>query len=387
MKIAAVILPTYNEKENIKKIILYLEEKVFLKIKNYKMLIVVADDKSPDKTADEALELNKKWKNISISSGEKKGLGAAYIRGMDFAINKLNADVVLEMDADFQHDPLKIPDFLKKIDEGYDFIIGTRYSNGGSIPKTWGLERKFLSVVGNQFIRFVLGRLSIHDWTGGFRAIKKEVFIKEKNKIENLTGYYFQVGFLLIAVQDKFKVSEVPFAFGDRVAGFSKIPAGSTIINTLSFVITQRIKEFSSFFKFLVVGGIGFVINFIVLKFLVDGVKWDPFFANLVGAALAIFSNYNFNNIWTFKEQKISGVGIYLWKMIQFYVTSAFGVIFIQSGTILLGDTFIGKDKIFHIFSLQMRYYLIYFVIGTGLLLIWNYFIYSKFIWKNKATK
>ena len=76
----------------------------------------------------------------------------------------------------------KVPQFLKKIDEGYDFVIGTRYSDGGSIPSSWGLHRKFLSVFGNILIRSILMRFSIHDWTGGYRAITKEVFLKEKEK-------------------------------------------------------------------------------------------------------------------------------------------------------------------------------------------------------------
>ena len=74
--------------------------------------------------------------------GQKKGLGAAYLRGMTYAIDKLNADVMFEMDADFFHDPKKIPDFLQKIDEGNDFVIGTRYSAGGSIPSNWGIHQK-----------------------------------------------------------------------------------------------------------------------------------------------------------------------------------------------------------------------------------------------------
>lgn len=386
---AVVILPTYNEKENIAPMISLLEEEVFPKIKNYDMGILVADDTSPDGTADIVRDLMKKYKNLDINQGHKAGLGAAYLRGMTYAIEKMDADVVFEMDADGQHDATKIPEFLKKIDEGYDFVIGTRYSAGGSIPDTWGLHRKLLSVCGNLFIRTILMRFSIHDWTGGFRAITKEVFLKEKDKLKNFTGYTFQVGSLLNAVHDGFKVGEVPFHFSDRTKGKSKIPGIETIFKTLSFVIEERTKElvFGSFGKFLVVGGIGFVLNYVVLRVLHDSFNWDPFWANLVGAALAIFSNYNLNNIWTFRDQKISGIIQYLWKMLQFYATSAFGVIFIQSGTIFIGDLLIKPDVIFHLGPLHVRYYILYFLLGTFFILIWNFFIYSKFIWKKKAAK
>lgn len=375
---AVVILPTYNEKENIASMINLLEEAVFPNVKNYDMGILVADDTSPDGTADIVRDLMKKYKNLDINQGQKAGLGAAYLRGMTYAIEKMGADVVFEMDADGQHDATKIPEFLQKIDEGYDFVIGTRYSAGGSIPDTWGLHRKLLSVWGNLFIRTILMRFSIHDWTGGFRAFTKEVFFKEKDKLKNFSGYTFQVGSLLNAVHDGFKVGEVPFHFSDRTKGKSKIPGMETIFKTLSFVIEERIKElvFGSFGKFLVVGGIGFVLNAVILKLGVAALRWDPSIANLVGAAVAIFSNYNLNNIWTFKEQKISGVVQYLWKMVQFYATSAFGVIFIQTGTIFVLDALLGK-----------KYYFYYFLLGTFFILIWNFFIYSKFIWKKKPAK
>lgn len=383
-----VIIPTYNEKENIEKIVPLLEEDVFPKVKNHSMHILVADDNSPDGTAEEVKKLSKKYKNIDVSQGPKKGLGAAYIRGMSYAIDKMDADILFEMDADGQHDATKIPAFLKKIDEGADMVLGTRYSDGGSIPENWPVQRKAFSIVANLFVRTVFMKPSIHDWTGGYRALKKEVFLKEKKELENYNGYIFQISFLQKAVRDGFKIAEVPFHFSDRTLGSSKIAPLGYILDVLEFVIFTRIKEIvtGSFGKFLVVGGLGFVINFVVLWFLHTFSHMDPFWANLAGAALAIFSNFNFNNIWTFKESKIHGLGQYLWKMVQFYATSAFGVIFIQSGTIFIGDLIIKPDVIFHLGPLSVRYYILYFLLGTFFILIWNYFIYSKFIWRKKST-
>lgn len=377
MKIV-VIPATYNEKGNIERLITILEEEAFPTIKNHDMHILVADDNSPDGTADVVRSLMKKWKNLDVSLGEKKGLGAAYIRAMSFAIDKMGADVVCEIDADLSHDPREIPNFIKKIDEGYDFVVGTRYSNGGSMPQNWPFIRKLFSVTANLIVRSITGRFGIHDWTGGYRALKKQVFIKEKEKVMSYQGYTFQVAFLFNAVMDGFKVGEVPIHFADRTLGRSKIAPLEYIVNLLVYVITARIKEliFGKFGKFLVVGGLGFAENAIILKVLVDYSHWNPSLANLIGAAVAIFSNYNFNNLWTFRNQRIKGVGAYLWKMVNFYATSAFGVIFIQTGTIFLGDTFIGR-----------KYYFIYFLIGTALLLIWNFTIYNRFIWKENPGK
>jgi dolichol-phosphate mannosyltransferase len=371
-----VIIPaTYNEKGNIERLITSLEEEVFPKIKNHEMHILVADDNSPDGTGDVVRKLMKKWKNIYISTGEKKGLGAAYIRGMTYAIEKLNADVMFEIDADLQHDQYKIPEFIKKIEEGCDMVIGNRYSDGGSIPENWPLTRKIFSIVANIFVRTVFTKFSIHDWTGGYRALKREVFLKEKSKLNNYRGYIFQISFLHKAVRDGFKIGEVPFHFSDRTLGSSKIAPLNYIMDVVRYVIFSRIKEliFGKFGKFLVVGGIGFVINYVLLILLSNVYHWDHSLANLLGAAVAIFSNYNLNNIWTFKEGQVKGVLFYLLKLVQFYLTSAFGVIFIQTGTIFLGDRFIGKN-----------YYQLYFIVGTFLLLIWNFTIYNKIIWKKK---
>lgn len=375
MKKAVVIIPTYNEKGNIERIIPIIEDNVFPKIKDYKMEILVADDNSPDGTANTVKELAKKYGNIELSQGPKNGLGAAYVRGMTYAIEKMNADVLFEMDADLQHDPEKIPDFLKKIDEGYDMVIGTRYSQGGSIPKKWPLQRKIFSVVGNLTVRTIMMRFSVHDWTGGYRALKKEVFLKEKKELTEFKGYTFQVSFLHKALRDGFKIAEVPFHFGERNQGDSKIAPLSYIVNLLSYVISARFMEVmtGSFGKFLVVGGFGFILNAVILLVLVDFFSWAPAPANLVGSAVAIFSNFNFNNVWTFGERRAGSVLSYFLKLIQFYATSAFGVIFIQTGTIFIGDELIGR-----------QYYFLYFLFGTGLLMIWNFSAYNLFIWRKK---
>jgi dolichol-phosphate mannosyltransferase len=374
---AIVIIPTYNEKGNIERIIPAVEE-VFKEVKSYETGILIVDDSSPDGTGEIVKDLMKQYDNLHLLVGQKNGLGAAYLRGMAYAINELNADVMFEMDADFFHDPKKIPEFLQKIDEGNDFVIGTRYSKGGSIPSNWGIHRKIMSVWGNLLIRMILMRPSIHDWTGGYRAIKKAVFLKEKEKLVAFSGYTFQVGSLLNSVQDGFKVAEVPFHATDRTMGKSKIPGIQTIIQTLYFVITARIKElvFGSFGKFLVVGGTGFVLQAVILRVLVGFFKFDPTIANLTGAVVAIFSNYNLNNYWTFKTEKINGIGQYLWKLLNFYATSAIGVIIIQTGIIFLGDTLFGK-----------KFYFLYFIFGTGVLLIYNFTVYRLIIWRKKPSK
>ncbi|MEK7160373.1 MAG: glycosyltransferase family 2 protein [Patescibacteria group bacterium] len=375
-----IIIPTYNEKGNIERLIEILENDIFPKIKNHDMNILVADDNSPDGTADEVKKLMKKFENLDLNMGEKHGLGAAYVRAMTYAIDKMNAEVMFEMDADLSHDPNKIPDFLKKIDEGYDFVIGTRYSQGGSIPSNWGLTRKMFSVFGNLLVRIILLKFSIHDWTGGFRAMRKEVFLKEKEELTAFRGYTFQVSFLNKVVRDEYKVAEIPIHFTDRTLGRSKIAPKEYIIDLLKYIITTSIKEkiFGSFGKFLVVGGTGFVIQLIVYRIIINATTFPLGLSNLLSAQLAIFSNYNLNNLWTFKKQRAKGFGPYILKMFGFFASSNTGVLFIQSGIVQLGEILFGRQ-----FPLPY----VYFVFATGILLIYNFTMYRFVIWRKKPHK
>lgn len=373
-----VVPATYNERENIEKFITVFEEEVFPKIKNYDMHILVADDNSPDGTGNIVKKLMKKYKNLGLNQGSKKGLGAAYIRTMGYAIEHLGADIVVSIDADFQFDPHDLSRFITKIDEGYDMVIQTRYSGGGSIPENWPIQRKAFSRVANLFVKTVFMKFNIHDWTGGFRAIKKEVFLKEKPEMEGYNGYIFQIAFLHKAVRDRFKIGEVPLHFSDRKLGNSKIAPLNYIKNVLTFVLMTRIKEllYGKFGKFLIVGGTGFIINTVIYYFLASRTNLSLVIANTAGAQLAIFSNYNLNNLWTFKDRKMTDFKSYLLKMLMFFLTSNIGVFIFQNGTIKLGDIFYGR-----------KYYMLYFIFGTAILMIWNFTMYNKIIWRKKSSQ
>lgn len=382
---AVVVIPTYNEKENIAKIVPLLENDVFPKIKNHDMAILVADDNSPDGTADEVKILQKKYKNIDISQGPKNGLGAAYVRGMSYAIDKMDADILFEMDADGQHDATRIPAFLEKIDAGNDMVIGTRYSQGGSIPKNWPPQRKAFSIVANLLVRTIFMKFSIHDWTGGYRALKKEVFLKEKKELENFNGYIFQISFLHKVLRDGFKVAEVPFHFSDRTMGSSKIAPLGYIFDVLSFVILTRIKELGRFIKFLFVGGTGFLVQIASQEGSVALSASHPIAVG-IGAEAAILSNFLLNHFWTFGDtNKIKESDNFFLKLIKFNITSL-AAIFIQIAAVWLGERVFGVNM--HIASLTLPTRIIILIPTIVLLVIpLNYFIYNKLIWKTQYLK
>ncbi len=368
---AVIILPTYNERENIAAMLTALTD-VLGSIKGYTFRILVVDDNSPDGTQDEVKAFAVKHPEVKILSGKKEGLGKALLRGMSYAIEVMDANIIGQMDADLSHDPKSLPAFFRKISEGADFVVGSRYIQGGSIPGNWGVHRKIFSVVGNAIVRFGLGCTRVHDWTGGYRVFKKIYFEQAKSKVARYSGYVYQIAFLHNAVLSGASVAEVPIHFTDRRFGRSKIAPLQYIRNVLLYVGSARLRQLrhGSFGKFAVVGTIGFIINTTILELMVRA-GFHPALGSAVGAECAIISNFIWNNNWTFRGRKISGFKV-IPKFLQFNATSI-GALIIQSGTVALGSFFFGKEL-----------YRWFYIVGVGIGLIWNYTMYSKVIWKNK---
>lgn len=371
MKIV-VILPTYNERGNIEKMIPLLEKEIFPKIKKFEMWLLVADDNSPDKTADVVRDFQKKWDNIELTTGSKEGLGAAYIRAMKYAMDKMHADAVVEFDSDFQHDPNDIPKLVKAYENGADYVIGSRYVPGGAIPKKWRIHRKFMSFFGSLFARLVLLQFGIHDMTSGFKLTSTEYL--KKVDLNNLYSKYYayKIHILYDVLKKGAKVVEVPIIFYEREKGSSKL-SRKDLLDSFFVVIRLRLRDSRSFAKFLIVGGGGFMINAVMYEIFVRSTDFPIALSNIFAAQFAIFSNYNFNNLWTFKHERSNTIFSYFGKMAQFFTTSNIGVIFIQSGVIQIGDVLFGEEL-----------YRVYFLIGTGFLVIWNFSMYRFVIWKKK---
>lgn len=381
---AIVIIPTYNERGNIERTLAQLLH-VFDGITDWNMHALVVDDTSPDKTYELVENIAKKDKRVHlVLNKQKSGLGGAYLRGMKEAFGALKADLVFEFDADLSHDPKKIPQFLKKIDEGADLVLGSRYIPGGGIPQNWGIHRKFLSVVGNWVIMLILTNFAVRDWTTGYRAIRKKVYesVAPSLTSERFSGYTFQIGFLYTALQHGFRVAEVPFQFVDREYGKSKL-GPEYIKNTMLFILRMRIESLLKHrvFKFVIVGGIGSAVQLLTQIF------WRsiiPSFqiANFLSIECAILSNFVLNNSWTFADKKLKPTQ-YMSKFIQFNIASG-GSIVIQVIVALLGETFIGLLPLFKLpviaFTVDTGH--VFAVVGILIGMFWNFFAYNKFIWK-----
>lgn len=209
-----VIIPTYDEKENVAKII----EKTLMTLESIDVLIV--DDNSPDGTARIVKDIMQKEPRVLLIEREGKlGLGTAYIAGFKFAIER-KYDYIFEMDADFSHDPGEIPNFLEKIKD-YDLVLGSRYLHGVTVVN-WPLRRLFLSYSANVYSRIITG-LRIKDCTGGFKCFRREVLEAiDLDKVHS-GGYAFQIEMSLKAWKKGFKIIEIPIIFIDRLEGQSKM--------------------------------------------------------------------------------------------------------------------------------------------------------------------
>ncbi len=212
-----IVIPTYNEAENLKGLVSALYS---LPIDRLNILIV--DDNSPDGTGEIAEDLAHKYPGrLSVlHRAGKLGLGSAYIKGIRIALES-GSDYIVQMDADFSHPPEKIIEFINGLSKT-DAALGSRYIAGGKLDENWPLWRKGLSAFGNFYAKTIL-RLPIHDATGGFRAWRRETLLGMPLERIRSNGYAFQVEMIYVAYRLGFSFIEVPFYFADRQWGISKM--------------------------------------------------------------------------------------------------------------------------------------------------------------------
>jgi len=209
-----IIIPTYNEAENIERII------PLVLLQDDQIDILVVDDNSPDGTAEIVRKMKEKQKRIHlIKRTSKQGLGTAYVAGFHYALER-DYSLVFEMDADLSHDPEEIPNFLKASEE-YDLVIGSRYIKGVNVVN-WPLSRLLLSYTANLYTRVVTG-LPLCDATSGFKCFRRQVLEAiDLDKVRS-DGYSFQIEMDFLAWKKGFKLQEIPIVFVDRNIGDSKM--------------------------------------------------------------------------------------------------------------------------------------------------------------------
>src|SRR3989338_8941251 len=363
LKKVVIVMAAWNEKDNIKKMIDTLFDVEFPRI-NAEMHMLVADNNSSDGMTQVVETEMKERKNLHIiQQGNNKGLGNAYVVGFRYAVDRLKADAVMEMDADGQHPP----QFVKPMVDAYltcaDYVIGSRYIPGGSVPKEWEFFRKFISFAGNLFIRMVLVKPSIHDLTTGFILTKVDGVLN-KIDLDNLMErerFAYKVDLMHQSIKNAKKVVEVPLEFRPRVTDKSKF-------NT---------KEMIATFKVAIILGIRVTLSLArmvsglknsLLAFMAESSAW----AAALAAEAAIVSNFTWNNIWTFKDVKITSPVQLARKFLEFNLTSVGAIViqFVVIGVMVLG---LGDTRLIRQLGI---------LVAMPLVLAFNYTMYNLFIWK-----
>lgn len=288
----SVIIPTYNERDNL--------EELFERISNsmskagYEFEIVIVDDDSPDRTWERAMELGERYPVKVIRRTDEKGLSSAVIRGFKEA----SGDVLVVMDADLQHPPEKIPELVEAIENGADIAVASRYIPGGAV-KNWYWYRKLISKGAIMIGRLALPRIrNVKDPVSGFFALKREVV--EGTEL-NPIGFKILMEILIKGRYSK--VVEVPFTFGLRKAGESKL-SGKTMVKYLKHVyrLMRWEGELDRIIKFSIVGASGIVVNEGFLWFFVSELGMSKYIANIPATELAILNNFTWNDLWTFRD-------------------------------------------------------------------------------------
>lgn len=368
-----IVIPTYNEAENIGRMIDTLGE-VFKTDPQNRYDVLVVEGNSPDGTAGIVKEKSANYDFVHLLMEQKKnGLGSAYTYGFKHAMKEMSPDVICEMDADFQHDPKDLVRLTKEISNGYDYVIGSRFTKGGRIPKEWAFHRKLLSVGGNLFSKFVLGIFNVNDFTSGFKASRVKGFV-DSIGLDNILsgGFAYKIDLLFKMHRKGAKIKEVPIAFGLRDRGDSKMEKNNAM-DSLRVVLTLRYNENKNFFKFLAVGLTGLAVDTGLFNFFrVVGVASN--ISALLSGAVAMATTFLLNNYWSFKERKIEGIKKKLVGVVVYVASSSVPIVvrswLVRVATNTWGDTFIVSNAAFFI--------------GIVFGLIWNFTVYSKLIWRKK---
>ncbi|WP_298626172.1 glycosyltransferase family 2 protein, partial [uncultured Legionella sp.] len=298
-----VIIPTYNEASVIEETINQIFNAVNL-IQNYDVHVLIFDSASTDNTQRIIKSLKPSYPKLHLHcETQKSGLGSAYLQAMNYALSEMDADIIFEFDADLSHQPKYISPMLEML-KNCDCVVGSRYVNGGSIPKNWALHRKLFSVFGNYIARSVLTP-KYKDFTSGFRATRRQ-FLKRILPSRFLSNQYaYKLQLLWLLHKSNAKISEFPIEFIDREKGESKLPKNS-IVDSLRVIFTLRFYELKRFLSMCLVGSMGMTLQFVVYNVLREYLP--PYNASQIAVLAAIVNNFILNNRYTFKSTSFVGL-------------------------------------------------------------------------------
>lgn len=394
-----VNVPTYNEKENIQEVI----KKILAQTKNLPgvdLHVLVSDSHSPDGTPDVVRKISQNNPKVHYLDVKERGIGVGLVKGHRFAIDRLKADLLAQMDGDLSHDPSTLPTMLEYIKKGFDLVNGSRSMPGGKNLLGW--HRRLFSAGMSLYCRLSWGTFHLTEYANSYRMFTKKLFLAiDYSKIPwKSKTYVFQPAFLYAAMRAGAKIKEVPITFEDRKRGYSKAQIIAYTLDVLKFGIKVRIQRSRTFVKFLMVGTGSYLVNALVLGLLNRGqvylfpvlaqpilsfipeIETAPRIAfipldrllisSIISIELSIIVNFIFHDSWTFKYR--SHEGRRRFRFLKFNFTS-FGSPLIQLASILL------FARVFHVHEQ------IGLAVGVVIGLFVNYFINTFWIWKAHPAK
>lgn len=389
-----VNIPTYNEKDNIEEII----KRVLAtakKIPQADLHVLVSDSHSPDGTDDIVKRISRTNPKVHYLDVKERGLGIGIVKGHRFAIDRLRADILAQMDGDLSHDPSTLPTMVEYINKGFDLVNGSRLIRGGKNLLGW--HRRLFTRGSALFCKISWGTFNLTEYTNSYRVFTKNLF----QKIDFRTvpwkakTYIIQPSFLYAAIEAGAKIKEVPITFEDRKKGYSKAKIIAYTLDVIKFGIKVRMIRSKIFIKFLIVGALSYLVNAIALGLLNRGqiyglaVLAKPllymlpqhelapkiFFividrllvASLISIEFSIIFNFIFHENWTFKTRDRNGFIIL--RFLKFNITS------IASPAIQLISILVFA----RILNLHEQIGLAF---GVAVGLFFNYFANLKWVWK-----
>ena len=329
-----VNIPTYNEEDNIADVI----KNVLKSSKSMPKLdvhVLISDSHSPDKTAEIVKEISKTNQKVHYLDVKERGLGIGIVKGHRYAVDKLKADILAQMDGDMSHDPSTLPEMVQFIEAGYDLVVGSRLMKEGKNLLGW--HRRLFTRGSAFYCKLAWGTFSISEYTNSYRVFTKKLFenVNFAKVPWRSKTYIIQPAFLYAALLAGAKVKEVPITFRDRKKGYSKAKIVSYTFDVLKFGIKVRIERSKTFIKFLSVGTLTYFVNAILLGLLYRGniysmkvlpnaiLSFIPvshpstkilfiyldrlFVSSLISIEASIIINFFFHDSWTFRHRNREG--------------------------------------------------------------------------------
>lgn len=391
MKKAAILLYTYNEKENIEKSV----NEVLGQEKNtsgWKFEILIADSSSPDGTFEIAKKIareNHKVHAITVGNG----LGVAIIEGHKYSIKNFHPDALVQLDADGQARADVIPRMLKALDEGYDLALGSRFVEGGKNQLSF--MRRLFSNGASLVFRIIAGPFDIKEVTNSARAFTPELFNKiNLNRLPwRERSFIIQPAFLNEAILTGAKYKEVPLYFKNREEGYSKNKVFNYTYDVIVYSIDARLHKWGmntpffqlsrkakTFIKFAVVGFTGTLVDFAFYKLFINGFGILPATAKGFSAEMGVINNFTWNNFWTFKYRK-TNTNMFQ-KFVIYNLVSVGGIIIGVLIVKLLFNMF--GNGFINVLGKPIALNNFYFFATIPPVMIWNFIVNHLVTWRNK---